>query len=83
MVSSREMQICSKMARIIANKGEIHRWDLVDEARLSIGDYGKLKSYFERKYANFVQYSKGTQMWSAVENIPTKTQEVMTEQKEI
>jgi len=83
MVSNREMQLCSKMARIIQNKGEIHRWDLIDEARISIGEYNKLKSYFERKYANFVNYSKQTQMWLAVENIPTKTQEVMTEQKEI
>ncbi|MBC8548285.1 MAG: hypothetical protein H8D23_01415 [Candidatus Brocadiales bacterium] len=69
------------MARIIQNRGEIHRWDLVDEAKLSINDYGKLKSYFERKYANFVQYSKGTQMWLSLVDVPIKTQEKMTEQE--
>jgi hypothetical protein len=75
MVSNREMQLCSKMARIIQNKGEIHRWDLVDEARISIGEYNKLKSYFERKYANFVNYSKGTQMWLSSVEIPLPEQE--------
>ncbi len=75
MVSNREMQLCSKMARIIQNKGEIHRWDLVDEARISIGEYNKLKSYFERKYANFVNYSKGTQMWLSMIDVPLPEQE--------
>jgi len=75
MVSNREMQLCSKMARIIQNKGEIHRWDLVDEARISIGEYNKLKSYFERKYANFVSYSKGSQMWLSMIDVPLPEQE--------
>ena len=75
MVSNREMQICSRLARIIQNKGEIHRWDLIDEARISIGKYNNLKAYFEHKFEKMVMYSKDTQMWSAVENIPIPEQE--------
>jgi len=60
------------MIRIIQKSDDgIHRWDLIDEAHISIRDYNMVKSYFQHKFDGLVYYNKGTQMWSALK-IPVK-----------
>ena len=54
----------ARMQHIIKLRGNIHRWELIDLAKISINDYNKLKSYMEHKFANTVKYTKETQEWT-------------------
>lgn len=53
------------MVRIIKENEEgIHRWDLIDEAYVSIRDYNMIKNYMLHKFEETVSYDKFTQMWT-------------------
>lgn len=64
MVSSSELRKVTKMIAVIKARGRVHRWEMIDEARVSIGDYNKLKSYMEFKFAEQVKYDKQHEEWS-------------------
>jgi len=64
MVSSIEQRKIQRMINIIKKEGTIHRWDLIDDARLSIRDYNQLKSYMEHRFDHLITYNKSMQTWS-------------------
>lgn len=61
------------MVKVIQDHEEdgIHRWDLIDEAKISIRDYNMLKSYLQHKFDDTVKYEKTTQMWNPIK-VPIK-----------
>jgi len=65
LVSQREMGLCSRMVRLIVKHEEgIHRWDLIDEAHISMRDYYAIKSYLLHKYDGVIKYESFTEMWT-------------------
>jgi len=73
MVSKKEMSKINRMAQIIKQTGGIHKWDLIDEAKLSINKYNQLQSYMKYKMAETIKYDKDTEAWFPVHVEPTKT----------
>ncbi len=68
--------MCQRLLNIIKAEGDIHAYDLVDKARISLAQYNSIKPYFERKFDSWVQYDKPSKTWSLI------TQELKQEQKE-
>ena len=78
MVSQKEMQKINRMVKVIKEEGTIHKWDLIDKARVSIRDYSNLSSYMKYRFDNMIQYNKDHQMWSKLnqlDEIKIETQE--------
>jgi len=75
MVGRREMQIVNALVKEIRDKGDIHVWDLIDQARvgkhsISIRDYNMVKGYMEHKFDASILYDKKTKMWTVINPIP-------------
>ena len=63
-MSSKSMYHHAKrIMEIIERHGEIHKFDLIEEARISLSLYEKLKPWIEYKFADFVTYDKTTKKW--------------------
>ena len=72
------------MVRIIKKETTIHRWDLIDEAKVGIGEYNKVKSYMEWKFDGTIRYDKETELWTFLkpqEALKLPEQEVLDHKK--
>ncbi len=72
----RDVQLCNRLLNIVKEEGDIHAFDLVDKAHISLSQYNNIKAYFERKYEGWVRYDKPSKTWTLVH------QELKQEQKE-
>lgn len=79
MVSRKEMQKIVRMVHIIKLRGTIHRWDLIDEAKISINTYNQLKSYMQHKFEEKVKYDKGFEEWKYIYQEPKQKEEIQKE----
>ena len=63
----------NKIKEIIKEAGEIHKFDLIEQARISLSTYEKLKPWIEYRFSDFVSYNRETKMWKwEVEEAPTQ-----------
>lgn len=53
----------NKLFEIIKKHRRINKYDLMDEARISISTYEKIKPWIEHKFPNFVKYDQKTKGW--------------------
>jgi len=53
----------NRIIEIIKLEGEIHKFDLIEQARISLSLYEKLKPWIEYRFADFVTYDKTTKKW--------------------
>ena len=60
------MSLCNKLVALIRSSEAIHRWDLIDEAKVSIRDYNMIKSYLQHRFDHLIKYDKSNQMWIAI-----------------
>ncbi len=76
------MQLCNRLLGIIRRKGDIHGYDLLDEAGISINQYNVIKPYFTMRFAEWVKYDKATKMWSLVASAQVEQKQLEDEVKE-
>ncbi len=57
------------MIRVIRDEGTVHKWDLVDLARISIRDYTNLSSYMRHRFDGQIKYDPNTSTWSKLNQL--------------
>ena len=55
----------NRIKQIIKEAGTIHKYDLIEQARISLSTYEKLKPWIEYRFSDFVSYDKTTKMWKS------------------
>jgi len=60
---SKQFQLMNKWTRIVKERGEINKYDLMDELRISVGQYNQMKGFVEYKQSGVIEYDKPTQTW--------------------
>jgi len=73
-------RLCMTLLHIIKKKVDIHAFDLIDEANITLSVYNRIKPYFLHKFVAQISYDKSTKMWRNInpENNETKIlQEVL------
>ena len=58
----------NRIKEIIKEAGEIHKYDLIEEARISLSTYEKLKPWILYRFSDFVSYDRLTQKWKSEES---------------
>jgi len=56
----------NNIVEIIKSEGEIHKFDLIERANISLSTYEKLKPWIEHKFAEIVRYDKSTKKWISI-----------------
>lgn len=75
-MTSRSMYIhAERFKQIIKGAGRIHKYDLIEAARISLSLYEKLKPWFEYRFRDFVNYDRSTKEWEWIApSISTQSQ---------
>lgn len=82
MRQNQEKNKMERMRNIIHNSGRIRFDKLIEISHLSVGEYNKLKSFFEHKFEYEVRYDKTEKEWislSLPELETTKTEKDLLE----
>ena len=58
----------NRIKEIIKEAGEIYRYDLIEEARISLSTYEKLKPWILYRFYDFVSYDRLIQKWKLEES---------------
>ncbi len=68
IMTTRQMYYhANRIKEIVKQHGKIHKFDLVEQARISLSSYEKLKPWIEYRFGDFVSYNKMTKEWVADE----------------
>jgi len=60
---SKQFQLMNKWTLIVKEKKEINKFDLMDELRISVGQYNQMKGFVEYKQGEVIEYDKPNQTW--------------------
>jgi len=60
---SKQFQLMNKWTLIVKERGEINKYDLMDELRISVGQYNQMKGFVEHKQSKVIEYDKPNQTW--------------------
>ena len=63
MTNRLQYQRADHLKRIIHLQKRIHKYDLMEEAKISISTYEKIKPWLEYKFSDFIKYEKSTKEW--------------------
>jgi len=63
MTTRLQFQRANHLMRIIKLHKRIHKYDLMEEAKISISTYEKIKPWLEYKFSDFIKYEKSTKEW--------------------
>jgi len=53
---SKQFQLMNKWTLIVKERGEINKYDLMDELRISVGQYNQMKGFVEHKQSKLIEY---------------------------
>ena len=53
----------NKWTLIVKEKKEINKYDLMEELRISVGQYNQMKGFVEYKQGEVIEYDKPSQTW--------------------
>ena len=53
----------NKWTLIVKEKKEINKYDLMEELRITVGQYNQMKGFVEHKQSEVIEYDKPTQTW--------------------
>jgi len=65
---SKQFQLMNKWTLIVKEKKEINKYDLMDQLRISVGQYNQMKGFVEHKQSEVIEYDKPSQTWKYKEN---------------
>jgi len=54
----------NRIKEIIKSEKTIHKYDLMDRARISMSTYEKIKPWLEYRFADFFSYDKEKKTWN-------------------
>ena len=60
---SKQFQLMNKWTRIVKERGEINKYDLMIELRITVGQYNQMKGFVENRQSEVIEYDKSTQTW--------------------
>jgi len=60
---SKQYQLMNKWTMIVKEKKEINKYDLMEELRISVGQYNQMKGFVEHKQSEVIEYDKPNQTW--------------------
>ena len=63
MTNRFQYQRADLLKRIIRKHKRIHKYDLMEEAKISISTYEKHKPWLEYRFSDFIIYEKSTKEW--------------------
>jgi len=52
-----------RFLEILSTVGEIHKYDIIEELKISLSTYEKLKPYIEYKFSHTLSYDKPSKVW--------------------
>ncbi len=59
----------NEWTRIVKECKEIDKYDLMEELRISVGQYNQMKGFVEHKQSEVIEYDKPNQTWKYKGNI--------------
>ncbi len=60
---SKQYQLMNKWTRIVKERREIHKYDLMVELRITVPQYNQLKGFVENRQSEVIEYDKPNQTW--------------------
>ena len=65
---SKQFQLMTKWTGIVKKYGEINKYDLMTELKITVGQYNQTKGFVEHFQSEMIEYDKPSQMWKSKGN---------------
>ncbi len=63
MPATRQHYLANRFKELVRKEGKIHKFEIINQLRISISTYEKLKPWLEYTFSKFMKYNKEEKMW--------------------